>query len=174
MSLSARVRRVQEAAQKPPLKREVARRKPRRRVSRLLFAETPSHRLSAATAPFDKGGLDGRPQSLPLWGRCPSAHTGAEGALRHRGPFSRLRRQLPHRGSQEAGGHRPPLRQRAGSSRPTWFAPLAWGDVLFAPRAGEDTGPYGEDGSLLHRRSRRLRRPEAFPFRGRCRAQRGG
>ena len=35
--------------------------------------------------PF-QGGLDGRPQSLPHRGRCPSAHTGAEGALRRVAP----------------------------------------------------------------------------------------
>ena len=33
----------------------VAWRKPRRRVSLLLTAETPSHRLTAATAPFSRG-----------------------------------------------------------------------------------------------------------------------
>ena len=54
----------------------------------------------------------------------------------------------------------------SGRPRPTWFALFAWGDVLFAPRAGEDTGPYGDHGSLLHRRGRRLRRPEASPFGG--------
>ena len=53
-----------------------------------------------------------------------------------------------------------------GRPRPTWFAPFAWDDVLFVPRAGEDTGPYGDYGSLLHRRGRRLRRPEASPLAG--------
>ena len=51
-------RREQAPALQPPLKREVARRKPRRRVSSLLFAETPSHRLRRRQPPF-QGGLDG-------------------------------------------------------------------------------------------------------------------
>ena len=105
---------------KPPLKREVAFAKQMPEGFSSLVCRNPQSPPIGGDSPLFKGGLDGRPQSLPHRGRCPSARTGAEGALRRSAPSVTAYAVTapPQGGSQGLGAHiGAPLHISAGAPK---------------------------------------------------------